>query len=359
MFGIKTLSRVAILLGLGIYSLVFAEFFLRIFKPQALLPRYVTGSEIGIRQNIPNAHYWHYTPEVEVEMQINSVGMRDTREYELTKPEGVCRIVILGDSFFMSYEVNLEDSFAYRLQHHLQKSGLNCEVINFAVSGFGTAESLIQLRERGLAYNPDFVVLQWHDTDPEDNIRAGLFRKEGERLIKGLDSYLPAVSVREKLMKIPGYEWAIQNSHLYTAARANLASFAKSMLVKLKSQKPTPPKPAQADTPAPIKEESQSTLSSLLVNEVAKITQDNGAELILAEIPSLRGGGSIENGFKQLKGQIDPNIFRASATDELEKLQQAGEKIFFMQGHFHFTPIGYDTFAKAVAQSIQVAAKKP
>ena len=135
--------RLLRILALFVYSLVFAEAFIRVFHPRPLLPRYVTGTPWGIRGNIPHAHYWHQTPEVKVEYRINGEGMRADLEYSFEKPAGTCRIaVVFGDSFLVGYELDLNDTFTTQLEQRLRARDSMREVLNFSVSGFGTAEML-------------------------------------------------------------------------------------------------------------------------------------------------------------------------------------------------------------------------
>jgi hypothetical protein len=139
---------VKLFLGL-VYFLIFGEIFLRIFRPQPMLPRYVCATEYGVRGNMPNMNYWHTTTEYHINIRTNSQGIRADRDIPYEKPRGVKRIVLLGDSFGMGYEVNLEDTFTRRLEVGLAAKGVNCEVVNLSVSGLGTAEELIVLENRG------------------------------------------------------------------------------------------------------------------------------------------------------------------------------------------------------------------
>ena len=187
-------------LALVIYSLVVAELFIRLFDPQALVPRYVTGTPWGIRGNIPNARYWHQTPEVKVQYRINSQGMRADRDYPLQKPAGTCRIALFGDSFFVGYELDLKDTFATQLEQQLRAEGFNAEVLNFSVSGFGTAEMLRQYEKVGRTFDPDIVLFEWHSTDPDDNVRSSLYRLQNGTLRTYRNRYLPGVPVQDFLM---------------------------------------------------------------------------------------------------------------------------------------------------------------
>ena len=105
----RTALRCALLgVALLAYTLLFAEGFIRLFDPQAVMPRYITGTPWGVRGNIPHADYWHHTPEVDVEYRINGQGLRADRDYPLAKPPGVCRIAVFGDSFFFGLEADLK-----------------------------------------------------------------------------------------------------------------------------------------------------------------------------------------------------------------------------------------------------------
>ena len=71
--------RKTLLVGLaGLYILLFGEVFLRVMDPQPLMPRYVVGTDWGIRGNEPSITYRHWTPETETTITTNSLGMRDS-----------------------------------------------------------------------------------------------------------------------------------------------------------------------------------------------------------------------------------------------------------------------------------------
>lgn len=95
-------------------------------------------------------------------IRINSDGLRDI-EHTLTKPAGTLRIAVLGDSYAEAFQVKLQDTFWSVLQNKLRSCpatyGRNIEVINFGVSGYGTAQELIMLQTKVWKYDPDMVLL--------------------------------------------------------------------------------------------------------------------------------------------------------------------------------------------------------
>jgi len=91
----------------------------------------------------------------------NSLGFRD-REHAVAKPAGVYRIVVLGDSVAAGLHVERnEDIFPPILERLLVQDGLRAEVINLAVSGYNTQQEVEMLREKGLQYHPDLVLVAY------------------------------------------------------------------------------------------------------------------------------------------------------------------------------------------------------
>jgi hypothetical protein len=126
-------------------------------------------------------------------IRINSAGFRD-REHTLQKPAGVFRIAVLGDSFAEALQVDESRTFWSVLERELQPcpalAGKTVEVLNFGVSGFGTAQELELLRSRVWAYQPDLVLLAFlpgndvRNNSPtlEPDRRRPFYRLVGDRL---------------------------------------------------------------------------------------------------------------------------------------------------------------------------------
>jgi hypothetical protein len=96
-------------------------------------------------------------------VRINSDGLHD-REHAKAKPPNTVRIAVVGDSYAEALQVPLDDAFwsvmAEQLRQHCPKlAGRQVEVINFGVSGYGTAQELITLRQKVWDYSPDIVLL--------------------------------------------------------------------------------------------------------------------------------------------------------------------------------------------------------
>lgn len=122
----------------------------------------------------PNMEGW-YRKEGAAYIHINGDGLRD-REHAKAKSPDTIRIAVIGDSYPEALPVAIEETFWSLMAHQLEScgsfGGKKIEVINFGVSGYGTAQELITLRERVLQYSPDIVMLTvTTNNDISDNLR--------------------------------------------------------------------------------------------------------------------------------------------------------------------------------------------
>jgi lysophospholipase L1-like esterase len=98
---------------------------------------------------------------------VNSGGYRDL-ERDPVKPRGVRRLLSLGDSFAWGVGVEFEDAYPQRVERALNRRGEAWEVVNLALRGMNTEMQAAQLRDVGLAYEPDVVVVGYVLNDAEE-----------------------------------------------------------------------------------------------------------------------------------------------------------------------------------------------
>ena len=120
----------------------------------------VRDPELGWR-NRPGAHarIFGSLPEadgflLDYEVSINSQGFRDP-ERRLEKRPGLRRVVLVGDSVSWGWGVDNHERFSWLLEDAL---GLDVEVINMAVPGYGTDQAFLTLHRYGWQYDPDLVL---------------------------------------------------------------------------------------------------------------------------------------------------------------------------------------------------------
>ena len=153
---IRNLALIGASLLLG---LVLAEIIARIAKVSYRL-FYAPDEHIGARAQ-PNFAAW-FTLEGRAWVTTNSSGFRD-REHSVIKPPDTYRIAVLGDSYAEALQVSTDKTFWSVLETELADTEpfehRAIEVLNFGISGFGTAQEYLLLEHEVIAYQPDLVLL--------------------------------------------------------------------------------------------------------------------------------------------------------------------------------------------------------
>jgi lysophospholipase L1-like esterase len=105
-----------------------------------------------------------------VEVAISSQGLRD-REFAAVPPPGRTRILMLGDSLTFGWGVPAERTYAKRLEQMLRQAGHDVEVINAGVGNYNTEMQVAYFLERGVRFEPHYVVLNYFINDAEPTPR--------------------------------------------------------------------------------------------------------------------------------------------------------------------------------------------
>jgi hypothetical protein len=299
--------------------------------------------------NQPSVTYWQRTPEVAVKLSINSQGIRADREIPLQKPPGVVRIVGLGDSFGMGYEVALEETFWAVAERELQAKGVQAQFVNLSVSGHGTAEELVMLRTVGFEFQPDLVVVAWGGSDLEDNQRSKLFRVDSGRVVPDQTVYLPGTAVQEFLGQFSLYRLISERCQLYSFVRETVAGEIKKTLLLLRSTGTTHPVNPTLLAHGDALDASQE-LAIALLSEMQRDCTTRGVPLLVLDLPGERDG-VIESRFPDDPLGQDFGLRLARVDDSF--VAHRNEPLFRRQGHGHYTPRGYELVGMALAEAIQ------
>jgi lysophospholipase L1-like esterase len=150
-------------------SLALAEWALRFHEGLGEPPAAVPGGE-GLAQlrdvlelGRPNA-LGLYKGQVH---RTNAYGFRGP-EPALTKPPGVFRIVVIGDSMTMGEGVAEDETYATGLERSLRRAGGDrFEVLNLGLSGINLRDSLDSRLPTGLKLEPDLLVYGFTVNDLE------------------------------------------------------------------------------------------------------------------------------------------------------------------------------------------------
>lgn len=168
-----------------IAMLVFSEIVIRIFFPQNL--NYTEFDNTLMYRHIPNFEVSYHRQEYSTQIKFNSKGLRDY-EYSYDKPKGTYRILLLGSSFSQALQVPLDKTYENILEEKFNSNGKyqKYEIINSAVGGYGTSQELFFLRNEGLKYKPDLILLDFSMRDITENSISPLVTLRDGKLIENI-----------------------------------------------------------------------------------------------------------------------------------------------------------------------------
>lgn len=165
---IKLLSFVLITASVILLGVILGgELMVRWLKPQPIsFPKWTFSYQYGhvLPKDCRMDHYfpgkWHYV------YTINSYGYRGP-QISVSNHYPRKNIVILGDSYAFGTGVQDGEAFADVLQRDLKGQ---FDVINLGVGGYGLTQEIRRYYEFGQLYRPSYVILQFCQNDPMDNL---------------------------------------------------------------------------------------------------------------------------------------------------------------------------------------------
>jgi lysophospholipase L1-like esterase len=341
----------------------------------------------------------------DVPIQISSQGLRDV-EHLAEKPPGLRRIAVFGDSIAEALQVPLEESFPRRLESILnaERKPPGAEVINFGISGYGTAQEFLQLKTRAAAFGPDIVVLTFtilndvRNNSPVLEGRVSSFPRPFFRLdASGRLVALPFTMARPDTAGLVGkIKTALRHLRTYdelvaaVRARPSLRSFLASLGL-LQELAPvhqaeaggTPPASPGDSTyldfevyrrePDPEWKEAWQVTEALVLAMRDEAAQ-RGARFLLVPIPGaveLASGEAIVRDFPgyrpetydlagprdrlrrlaETEGIVYVPLFEALAGDMRTRQGKVEDYFWWCDGHF--TPRAHDLVARAIAEGVR------
>ncbi len=318
---------------------------------QVKFPRRVVGAPWGIRYNEPGASYRHQSRDGTWYFKINHQGMRAERDYSYEKPRGVRRIVVLGDSFAIGYEVDVQQTFAMVLQRELRNRHPAVEVLNAGVSGFSTGEEAVYIERELIKYEPDVVVVSFYENDLLDNIRANLFRLDGDKLVVAGDNYVPAGRLGNFLNTNPVFNVLSERSNAFAFAKEQLTFVVKRVIERGNQEENAAgaSKTDESESQRSKEEDYQRRLLAAIVNRMYEFLHARNIPLVILSIPHNGERALIERFPRELVDFTRPGLEFVSGDQALSPL--VGTNILYNRYSLnHWTPIAHDAAGKAIAR---------
>lgn len=178
------LPRFFVLTSISLFSIIATLFALEIivrkFAPEE--KPHTRFSPFFIYENIPNSSWSNSSNEFNVNIKYNSDGLRDV-DYKKIKDTNIFRIAVVGDSFAVGEQVNLEETFPKQLEKLLNsRTKKDFEVINFGVRGYNIDSEIVLLKERVKEYHPDLVILTFFFNDLDGLVNSPLISIKEDKI---------------------------------------------------------------------------------------------------------------------------------------------------------------------------------
>ncbi len=137
-------------------------------------------------------------------LRFNKQGFRGPN-FKKTKPEGVTRILVLGDSYTAGLDYPDDEIFTTQLAQQLTAAGQKVEVLNASCPAWGGDQEYLYWRDEGKALKPDLLVVVFSPNDLREMWNKGLVRMGADG---GLIVKAPVLPKEE----LNGWKWASRSS---------------------------------------------------------------------------------------------------------------------------------------------------
>lgn len=372
------------LLMVLIIGFAIPELLMRLFKPQLTYSRLMKLVKAGIyapsefnpftlKANVRTVTSSMEHPGEDVEVAINSLGLRG-EEIALKKPQGIKRILILGDSYTYGVYVANDETYPAVLERLYKERDERIQVINAGYAdGWAPDEHYVWLINRGLAFEPDVIVygffigndlsdtmdLEWQKLD-----KRGLPTKiVNSKIHVDEDGIIRSAQKDQKTAGVTGiYRIPIlRESHFLVFLCDRLEGLLSKSKTDVRHR-------GWGEDPFPFifKETNDAEMTyqegrfKKVVLGMAEAAQKNNSNFLVLMIPinfqvdeaflsSVLGSDKFSikrNYFEELKPWLEENNIRH--LDLLKAMKASGEHYFPLNGEVHFNPQGHGFAAKKI-----------
>lgn len=349
-----------------ITALLIAEVFLSVFFPQRTVQQYLTDRPAMFRADDtlfmtlkPGFNGYLREAEFRIGVSVNSLGYRQP-EFDAHKGSQL-RILVIGDSFTFGYGVEEPEGYVRVLERELNARvpERDIEAINTGVPAWWTDAYYLFLKTRGVALEPDVVLLglfMGNDIDARD-ARYAIWPEVDE-------DGLPLATTSERVRIRDGHrvrtEWRVRwkipilrNSHLFQLVYSSGKNIGRMLNPKIQAATLYEPT-YSAETEAVIEKVEK------LIAAMAKICDERGIPFVVAMIPERNqvypAPDTVAEGLDFAKPQrLFAEYFKAKGIayiDLLPEIRAAAEtdEHLYYSKDSHFTPSGYDVAGRTIAR---------
>jgi lysophospholipase L1-like esterase len=333
-------KRLLLLLFSTLFCLLLLEGAVRVASALFFPLMLTRDDKLGWRHNPNRSKYFTNEDGDRNLVVLNEFGHRG-KAHGLARAGGKHRILVLGDSFTEAVAVG-EDQVFTRL---VEASDADLEVLNTGVSSWGTVQQYLYLRDEGLRFHPDLVLVMYYANDLTDNCMPyspgigprphAVIEGEAVRIVEDYDEvrflrFLPPVPFRSFLSRHSMLFYAL-NERVWLPSR--MEEYRRILVEE-----------EQALVPADTRR-----IGLHLLSEMEKLLDSSGIALAVVLIPSRSmmntGRSDWYDEIRDFCGSTD--IPCLSLLDAVIDAKERGQKPYF-EADIHWNEQGHAIAARAM-----------
>lgn len=352
-----------------VFALMLAELVLGAFFPQRTVKQYLEDRPAMFRAN--NIMFMDLKPgfsgylkeeEFRTNVEINALGYRQA-EFEQQK-DGQQRILVVGDSFTFGYGVEESDGYVRVMERELNggKPG-SVEAINAGVPAWWTDSYYLYLKTRGIALQPDIVVLglfMGNDIDARDARFAIWPAVDAQGLPLATTSERVRIDNGHRVRVKRRARWTVpvlRNSHLFQLLYSSVKNVGRVLSPKVQAQTLYQEKYSAETEEIIVKVEA-------LISAMKTLSNQAGARFLVAMIPERNQvyppAGGDEAALDYAKPQrlfaeffSRENIEHIDLLPAMHRAAIASDEPLYYSKDSHFTATGYAIAGKEIAEFLR------
>jgi lysophospholipase L1-like esterase len=257
-------------------------------------------------------------------VHVNSLGTRGA-EFHPSKPAGTLRILSLGDSNTFGWGLTEDECYSGLIEKALPKHLANMkrvEVINAGVNAWSYAQMHTYLREHGLKFQPDVVILA--DANPWTQFSD----RNSPEFVK---SFMRRVQLKNLLRRFATYHYVVEYRlrDVYEQTRARFIPMDPKQDTFFKEQ--------QKDPDAFFREH---------IAAICRLALTNGVKPVLLHMPYTYQLKTPEPSIvRRAKTQVSREL-NVPLVDMMPELKAGGEELFLEGDHAHLNVRGNQLVAQ-------------
>ena len=358
----RLLSRAALILLGGAFALLLEILFrawysTRGTERERILYIYNRDEIAAQTAQLVGIPYLNYTLNPMLE-DVNDYGYRGAA-VTIPKPDGIFRIVILGGSTTYGHALIVNEAYPAQLQRILreQHNLPQVEVVNLGVPGYFSLDSLINLATRGLALEPDLVIVY-------DGVNDAAVRIFQDPACYNAESPFFGMAL-DRGIWYSGEDLPLSTLYRVVALRFGWMQDPSAYTAQLRHTGYCPPEP-QGINPLDILAQNPPTYFERNLRGIIALTRAQGANVVLSTFgwdrpaaQSVIDADPTQTGTQALIQAIDEqnDIIRALANELdvafVDLAMLMGEGNYFQGDYIHQTAEGTWRQAEIFAQALQ------